>query len=212
MRVQTFFAVPVLLIALALGPARAHGATTIVLHPAADLGLPFWCSWGYDWDETCYTDDGPRLPVGGVDDKVWRSAIRFPLGQIPAGASVATAELRLWFDGICVGRRKTTLACGRSYAVDVRRILSADWRDEREVELDEEIEATTTTPVGSAPHWLGWDVTGLVERWHTGAVPNNGLLLGLAVDEEDLGVSGPYLPSMSYPDAARRPRLVVTYS
>jgi hypothetical protein len=43
-------------------------------------------------------------------------------------------------------------------------------------------------------------------------VPNNGLLLGLAVDEEDLDVSGPYLPSMSYPDATRRPRLVVTFS
>jgi hypothetical protein len=210
MRIQAFFAV--LLIALSLGSARAHGATTIVLHPAADLGLPFWCSWGYDWEERCYTDDGPRLPVGGVDDKVWRSAIRFPLGEIPAGASVAAAELRLWFDGVCVGPRKTTRPCGRSYAVDVRRILSADWRDEREVELDEEIEAGATVPAGSAPHWLRWNVTGLVDRWHRGAVPNDGLLLGLAVDEEDLDVSGPYLPSMSYPDAARRPRLVVTFS
>jgi hypothetical protein len=210
MRIQTFFAV--LLMALALSPARAHGATTIVLQPAADLGLPFWCSWGYDWEERCYTDDGPRLPVGGVDDKVWRSAIRFPLGQIPAGASVAAAELRLWYDGVCVGPRKTTRACGRSYAIDLRRILSSDWRDEREVELDEDIEAGTTVLMGSAPHWLGWDVTGLVERWHAGDVPNNGLLLGLAVDEEDLDVSGPYLPSMSYPDATRRPRLVVTFS
>jgi hypothetical protein len=90
--------------------------------------------------------------------------------------------------------------------------LSSDWRDEREVELGEEIEAGTTVLMGSAPHWLGWDVTALVERWHTGDVPNNGLLLGLAVDEEDLDVSGPYLPSMSHPDATRRPRLVVTFS
>lgn len=210
MRIQAFFAV--LLIALSLAPARAHGSTTIVLQPAADLGLPFWCSWGYDWDERCYTDDGPRLPVGGVDDKVWRSAIRFPLGQIPADASVAAAELRLWFDGVCVGPRKTMLACARSYGVDIRRILSADWRDEREVELDEGIEAGTIVPAGSEPHWLRWDLTELVERWHGGAAPNNGLLLGLAVDEEDLEVSGPYFPSMTYPDAARRPRLVVTFS
>jgi TGF-beta propeptide len=210
MRIHAFFAL--LLLALALGAAPAQAATTIVLHPAADLGLPFWCSWGYDWDERCYTDDGARLPVGGVDDKVWRSAIRFPLGQIPAGASVTSAELRLWFDGVCVAPRKTSFACSRSYAVDVRRILSADWRDEREVELDEEIEARTTAPVGSAPHWLGWDVTGLVERWHRGDVPNDGLLLGLAFEEEDLDVSGPYLPSMSFPDTSRRPRLVVTFS
>jgi hypothetical protein len=210
MRIQAFFAV--LLAALALGPAGAEGATTIVLTPSADLGLPFWCSWGYDWDERCYTDDGLRLPVGGVDDKVWRSAVRFPLGQIPAGASVAAAELRLWYDGVCVGPRKTARACGRSYTVDIRRILSADWRAEREVELDEEIETTTTVPGGSGSHWLRRDVTGLVERWHTGAMANNGLLLGLAVGEEDFDVSGPYLPSMSYPDPARRPRLVVTFA
>jgi TGF-beta propeptide len=210
MRIQAFIAV--LLAALALGPARADGATTIVAYPAADLGLPFSCSWGYDWDERCYTDDGPRLPIGGVDDKVWRSAIRFPLAQIPAGASVAAAELRLWYDGVCVAPRKTSRACDRGYAVDVRRILSADWRDEREVELDEEIEAGTTITAGSAPGWLRWDVTGLVDRWHAGDVPNYGLLLGLAAGEEDFDVSGPYLPSMSYPDAARRPRLVVTLS
>jgi hypothetical protein len=211
MRIQAFFAV--LLIALALGPARAHGATTIVLHPVADLGLPFWCSWGYDWDERCYTDDGPRLPVGGVDDKVWRSALRFPLGQIPTGTHVAAARLRLWFDRVCVAPRKTSVVCGaRSYSIDVRRILSADWRDEREVELDEEIEATAATGAAGAPLWLEWDVTLLVARWHTGEVPNDGLLLGLASPEEDFDVSGPYLPSMSYPDAAQRPRLVVTYS
>jgi hypothetical protein len=201
----------VVAVALSARTPTAVGAT-VALPASADVGMPFWCDWGYDWDERCYRDDGPRLPVGGVDDKVWRSAIRFPLGQIPAGASVAAAELRLWYDGVCVGPRKTTRACGRSYAIDVRRILSSDWRDEREVELDEVIEAGTTVLMGSAPHWLGWDVTGLVERWHKGDVPNNGLLLGLAVDEEDLDVSGPYLPSMSYPDATRRPRLVVTFS
>jgi hypothetical protein len=203
----------VLLSVLALLPGSAHAKTIVVLRASADLGLPFWCSWGYDWDERCYTDDGPRLPVGGVDDKVWRSALRFDLAQIPAGARVEAARLRLWFDGVCVAPRKTSVACGpRSYTIDVRRILSADWRDEREVELDEEIEAATTTGVAGSPRWLEWDVTFLVARWHGGEVPNDGLLLGLTSLEEDFDVSGPYLPSMSYPDPARRPQLVVAYS
>jgi hypothetical protein len=202
-----------LLGALAFLPGRAQADTTVVLRPAADLGLPFWCSWGYDWDERCYTDDGPRLPIGGVDDKVWRSALRFPLAQIPAAASVSAADLRLWFDGVCVAPRKTSIACpARSYRLDVRRILSSDWRDEREVELDEEIEATTVTGVAGAPRWLVWDLSFLVARWHAGEVPNDGLLVGLGALEEDFGASGPYLPSMSYADAARRPQLVVTYS
>lgn len=211
MRVHALVAVVLVVFAFLSG--RADASTTLMLQPTADLGLPFSCSWGYDWDERCYTDDGPRLPVGGVDDKVWRSALRFPIAQIPTGARVASAHLRLWFDGVCVAPRKTSVACGpRSYDLDVRRILSADWRDEREPELDEEIEATTTAPAASAPHWLEWDVTRLVELWRAGTVENNGLLVALALFEEDFDVSGPYLPSMSYPDARWRPQLVVIHT
>ena len=25
--------------------------------PLEDVGLPFWCDWGNDWDERCYTDN-----------------------------------------------------------------------------------------------------------------------------------------------------------
>jgi hypothetical protein len=38
---------------------------------------------GLRLDERCYTDDFGRLPVGAVDDKVWRSALTFALGQVP---------------------------------------------------------------------------------------------------------------------------------
>jgi hypothetical protein len=168
---------------------------------------------GLDWDERCYPDDGSRLPIGGVDDKVWRSALKFPLAQVPAAASVSEVRLRLWFDGACVGPRKTSVVCpARTYTLAVRRILSSDWRDEREVELDEEIEATTTTGGPGVPHWLEWDLTLLVARWHAGEVPNDGLLLALAAPVEDFDVSGPYLSSMSHPDTARRPQLVLIYS
>lgn len=211
MRHRTIFVAMVA--AFALLPARADAGTTVVLDPSADLGLPFSCSWGYDWEERCYTDDGPRLPVGGVDDKIWRSAIRFALDDVPADAAVAAAELRLWFDGVCVAPRKTSVACSsRTYDVDVRRILSADWLGEREPELDEEIEARTTADATRAPHRLRWDLTWLVQRWHSGEAENNGLLVLLAPYEEDFDVSGPYVPSASYADASRRPQLVVTYS
>jgi hypothetical protein len=194
-------------------PGGARSQTNVVLHPVADVGLPFWCSWGYDWEERCYTDDGTRLPVGGDEDKVWRAALRFPLAQLPIGANVVEARLRLWFDGVCLAPRKASLACGASaYALDVHRILSPEWRAERELEFDEEIDATTETGAAGAAHWLEWDVTVLVARWHSGEAPNNGLLLALASGEEEFGESGPYLPSMSYPDASRRPQILVTVS
>ena len=70
------------LAALWLGGAAR--AAVISIPAEADVGLPFWCDWSYDWEARCYRDDGPRLPIGGVDDKVWRAALRFPLAVDPA--------------------------------------------------------------------------------------------------------------------------------
>jgi hypothetical protein len=47
----------------------------------------------------CFTDRSDRLGVGGVDDKVWRAALRFSLDALPPGATVVTAELSLACDG-----------------------------------------------------------------------------------------------------------------
>jgi hypothetical protein len=96
--------------------AQASDVEVAVLSPAEDVSLPFWCDWGYDWDERCYREDGPRLAVGGEVDKVWRSAVSFSTAAIPPGATISTAELSVWYDGRCLGPRKTTRRCdGRGY-------------------------------------------------------------------------------------------------
>jgi hypothetical protein len=59
-----------------------------------------------------------------------------------------------------------------------------------------------------APELL--DLTGLASDWATGVAPNRGVLLKLAEEEEDFGVSGPYFPSASFGTATLRPRLVVS--
>lgn len=205
-----------LLLLLALGALLlppAAGAATATIRPSADVGLPFGCQWGYDWDERCYVDDGPRLPVGGVDDKVWRAALRFPLGQIPAGATITSARVRLVHDGTCVAPRLRTVPCeGGSFWLVAHRIVSSDWFDERELELDERVAGRTTLFDSAAHTSLSIDVTALVRTWRQGAVANNGLLLKLVEWQEDYGVSGPAFPSSSFANAAVRPRLLVTYS
>lgn len=70
--------------------------------PSVDVSLPFWCDWGYDWDERCYRDFSDRLSVGGEDDKVWRAALDFPLGAIPRGSIVLVTTLLASFDGVCL--------------------------------------------------------------------------------------------------------------
>jgi len=202
----------VLLSALVAGPATA-ASHTVSLPATADVGLPFWCNWGYDWEERCYRDDGPRLPIGGVDDKVWRAALRFPLGQVPAAAEIASARLEVHHDGTCVAPRGRSVPCGElGYVVDAHRILSPSWFREREVEIDDRSLFAEVVLAGWTPQWLVWDLTDLVRAWHRGLVPNDGLLLKLQDGDEGFGYGGPYVLSSSHPTSALRPRLVVTYS
>jgi hypothetical protein len=193
---------------LAPGLARAGSLTSA---PVEDLGLPFWCDWGYDWDERCYTDNTGRLPIGGLDDKEWRAALRFSLDGLPGGAWVKSARLDLYFDGACVAPRRRAGPClSGEYVVDAHRIRSASWTKEREVDFDPSLAAETGVVTDYAD-WSSWDLTALVRDWVSGAAPNRGVLLQLIDAEEGFGVGGPYFPSSSFPDTAVRPRLVVEF-
>jgi len=201
-----------LLLALAacILPAPAD-AGSLVRAPVEDVGLPFWCDWGYDWDERCYRDDTTRLPVGGVDDKVWRAALRFSLEGLPARAAITSARLELYFDGACVAPSRRVGPClAGEYTVDAHAIRSASWTKEREVDFDPVATASTTVPT-TFTAWSFWDLTSLVSDWASGALPNRGVLLELAEEEEDFGASGPYFPSSSAASVPLRPRLAISY-
>ena len=192
--------------------APVAGASTVSIRPSADIGFPFFCDWGYDWESRCFRDDGQRLPIGGVDDKVWRAGLRFSLAAIPAGATVTAAELRTYHDGVCVAPLRSTQPCiDPGAVVDAHRILTSRWFGEREPELDIQVLATAVVFSATEPQWLVWDLTPLVRAWR-GGLPNNGVLLKLQDGDEDYGFSGPYGPSASYPDSSLRPRLVVSYA
>jgi TGF-beta propeptide len=193
-------------------PLAVSASTTVSIAANADVGFPFWCDWGYDWESRCYRDDGPRLPIGGVDDKVWRAGLRFPLTGVPTAATITAAELRVYHDGICVAPGATSAPCVAPGAVvDAHRILTRSWFGEREPELDEQVLDTAVVFSAPDPQWLTWNVTALARAWHRRLVQNNGVLLKLQDGDEDYGTPGPYGPSSSHPAAALRPRLVVTY-
>jgi hypothetical protein len=194
---------------LLVGAARAADVRVATLSPVEDLSLPFWCDWSYDWEARCYRDDSDRLGVGGVHDSVRRAALRFSLAALPPGALVVTAELSLWYDGTCVAPRRTVRRCdGRSFELDARPIFSPRWLAEREVELGPTV-AVAELESFAPPGPVVWDVTDLVSDWQSGGLPNDGLLVKLADDEESLDSSGPSFPSSSYPDSNVRPRLTV---
>ena len=193
--------------------AQPAAAASVTLSPSADVGLLFWCDWGYDWDERCYRDDGARHPVGGVDDKVWRSAIRFSLAPVPANAAIVSAELRLYHDGTCVAPRKTTVGCdGTGYLLEAHRIVSRDWFHERELDFAPDPAASAFLADSAAAGWVTFDLTALVTDWREVSAENDGALIQLCDCQEWYDVSGPAFPSSSFGDASRRPRLVVSYT
>lgn len=202
-----------LLVAIALAALWIGGAAraaVVSIPPEADVGLPFWCDWSYDWEARCYRDDGPRLPIGGVDDKVWRAALRFALTAIPPGASILDAALTVHHDGTCLGPRKTTRPCTpRRYTLVLHPIIG-DWFRERELEYAPAY-GMATLDVATRPAALIWDLTDLVADWTAGRLQNDGVLLRLADEHEAFGVGGPKLPSATFADAGLRPTLEVVY-
>jgi hypothetical protein len=204
----------VLVVALALGAAgaaRASGLEVVSLPAVQDVSMPFMCSWGYSWEERCYRDDFDRLEVGGVDDKVWRSGLRFALDSIPPDATVVTAELSLRYDRTCVAPRRRTVACsGAGFDLEARPIYTARWESEREVAVGPPISWASVEP-GAEPEWIVLDMTDLVGDWHSGGLANDGVLVKRVDDEEDYDGGGPAFPSSSYRDPSVWPRLEVWY-
>jgi hypothetical protein len=196
--------------ALALAaPASSADLRTLTVVPTEDVSIPYWCEWGYDWDERCYRLNEDRLAVGGDTDKVWRSALRF---AIPQTAVIYAAELSLWYDGTCLSPLKTSRRCdGRQYDFALHPIFTSRWSAEREVEIGP-VAAIASLPAFAAPQWLEVDVTDLAAEWASDGLSNRGVLVKLADGQEDFGVSGPLFPSSRSPLREVRPRLRVVYS
>jgi hypothetical protein len=191
--------------------AGSASVTRTVLRPVQNASLPFWCDWGYDWDERCYREDSDRLPIGGDTDKVWRAALRFSLATVPAGASILDASLSIHHDATCLGPRKTTRPCSpRPYSLELHPIVG-DWFREREPEYGPAWGRATLYDA-TRPGRLDWDVTDLVSEWAAGHLANDGVLLRLVDEQEDFGVGGPKVPSASFADPALRPALEVVYA
>jgi hypothetical protein len=207
-----FVALLALVSALAFSAdARASVVRVVTVPAAEDVSMPFYCDWGYDWDERCYRDDSDRLGIGGAGDKVWRSALRFSFDALPARATVVTAELSLWYDGTCVAPFRRRRPCdGRGFQLDAQPVFTARWDAQREVESGPVVAVALIDPL-APPGWVTWDLTDLVADWAAGGLENDGVLLKLPDDRETLDAGGPAFPSSSFADASVRPRLTIWY-
>ncbi|MFL5936133.1 MAG: DNRLRE domain-containing protein, partial [Gaiellaceae bacterium] len=168
----------------------------------------------FDWTcSTCVPTTDDRVFIGTTDTKIYRSALQFGLGSVPAGAAITDAQLRLYYDGMCltVG---TNPCQARTQQFDALRITQP-WS----------INSTTgslqfnSTPVASVNfstiadadvQWLSWNLTQTVKDWFSGLTPNNGVLMKL--NNETLGASGIRPPSGRFAEATLKPKLDITYT
>jgi uncharacterized repeat protein (TIGR01451 family) len=156
----------------------------------------------------------PLLKVGYK--QLFAALLRFDLSEIPPGATIDEAWLELYAGGwsgpgcdITIGAyaisntvtiKETTWNEAHSGTAWIGAGCSDMLLDRRPVP---EYRLTTSGP----RKWYRFDLTGLVQEWVSGALPNNGVLLR---QEESLPFTY-FFTSHECSDPALRPRLVVRY-
>jgi RHS repeat-associated protein len=155
-----------------------------------------------------------KLYIGTTATETWRSAVQFNLADVPAGASVTDARMKLYYSGNCVPPADG-ICKPLSAKLDAHRMTSAWTTASASSSL-----AFDPTPVASLNfttiadadvQWLAWDVTGTVKNWLNGTQTNYGLLLKR--ETEPQSASGPAPVSRRYTtEVGLQPKLEVTYS
>lgn len=152
------------------------------------------------------------IKTGYDAGKVRRALVRFPLEQLPAHMKVYDATMKLHLDGA------TSTA---SAAIDVHRV-TAGWGDgatwQRRTWNDQETWSSSGGDFGSkvwasralsgkTPGYKDWNVTALVQQWHSGRWTNNGLL----VKQQTETVENVLTFASTEAHYARWPKLVIEY-
>jgi hypothetical protein len=130
-----------------------------------------------------------------------RTLIQWDLSQIPAGATIVSAEMRLWCEAFY----------GTQSGAPVCYLIEEPW-DESTVTFNTQpawsaaVTATGSWPV--ADEWHVVDVTGFVQAWCSGAEENYGIYCHSA---STTGTCVPGFYSSNWADESLRPSLVVVY-
>jgi len=162
-------------------------------------------------DDAASNFDGSwRLSVGTTTTGKARSLVKFGLSTIPAGTTIDSASLQLYFD-----QDHTT----GSYSVPLEaHRATASW-DESTVTWNSiaaslgELGGTVTKGVNQANVWHAYNVKSIVQSWISGTQPNYGFQVK-AADETTLGRGGPRYEAAEYAyngENENTPKLIVTY-
>ncbi|MDQ4124525.1 MAG: DNRLRE domain-containing protein [Actinomycetota bacterium] len=150
-----------------------------------------------------------RLYIGASDTSTWRAALQFNLGDVPPGAAVTSAALKLSYDGWCIS---AATACRTvTNQLDLHKMNKA-WSatsTTSQLGFDAVPSSSFTLPAGAPSQWMNWDAAAIVKSWLSGTSPNYGFLLKKS--DETLGSGGPVPPGRRFAEPSVMPKLEVTY-
>jgi hypothetical protein len=179
--------------------------TVRIQPPAEDASFDAACA-------TCLPLLDKRLNIGTDTSHVWHSALTFDLGDVPSGASLISANLNLYYQGICLPATGASSCAQQTHQIDVHRITSG-WTTSTPssaLTYSPTVIRSYNIPLNAPEQWMGFDITATVSDWLASAQPNYGVLLKRS--DETLDRGGPRPPGRRYEaEATLKPYLDVRW-
>src|SRR5499427_1071902 len=161
---------------------------------------------------TGFVDASGRMFIGVSSTHTYREAVQFDLSAIPAGVTINSAKLGVFYDQACIAISNGKFCAGINHQIDVHRMTAA-WSTASttsSVQFDPTVLSSFTLPLNAGYEWMNWDVSSAVSSWASGAQPNYGLYLML--NSETKSASGPAPPGNTFQVGQLAPQLTVTFS
>ncbi|MEV6110084.1 DNRLRE domain-containing protein [Streptomyces sp. NPDC051940] len=151
-----------------------------------------------------------RLSVGTTTTGAARTLIRFPMPSVPAGTTIASANLKLYYDQTFTTGSKTVamqaLAANTSW-----NPANATWDSAKSITGP--VAGTSSKAANALGVWNTFPVTSTVQSWVNGTTANNGFVLKAAA-EGTLGQGGPRYEASTYAyggETVNYPKLEISY-
>ncbi|WP_232837440.1 DNRLRE domain-containing protein [Lentzea terrae] len=180
---------------------------TISIEPTSNSGQD-----AQIWSDTPTRNDGAdyRLSVGTDNTGIARSLVKFDTSVVPAGTSIASAKLRMYYDNeLYVGGNDVTMEARRVTAAWAENTVT--WNTSNtafgEAGLSTAVKRANVTQV-----WNEWDVRNIAQSWVSGSAQNHGFMVKATDETLNRGGAVHHAAENAYNgDIATFPKLVLTY-
>jgi YD repeat-containing protein len=155
-------------------------------------------------------DTNWRLSVGTTASAAYRTLIKFPLPSVPAGTTITSANLNLYYDQtFTTGSNNVSLEAHQATAA--WDPTTATWNNASG--FSGALAGSTVKQANVVAVWNSYPVTSTVQAWLNGTTPNYGFVVK-AANESTMGQGGPRYEASIYAyqgETINYPQLVITY-